>query len=70
MSLDTERQFLCPRLIDYLAIVGARYSNNPSRQNTSPHIQVSNDFSFHYYEVESGMSNNGKNICEDNKTGL
>lgn len=41
MSLDSEKQFLCPRLIDYLAIVGARHSNNPSRQNTSPHIQVS-----------------------------
>ncbi|KAJ8911141.1 hypothetical protein NQ315_004431 [Exocentrus adspersus] len=40
MSSDAERQFLCPRLIDYLAIVGARYSNNPSRQSTSPHIQA------------------------------
>ncbi|XP_050509889.1 MAP kinase-activating death domain protein isoform X3 [Diabrotica virgifera virgifera] len=40
MSLDGERQFLCPRLIDYLTIVGARYSNNPSRQNTSPHVQI------------------------------
>ncbi|XP_018576848.1 MAP kinase-activating death domain protein isoform X6 [Anoplophora glabripennis] len=40
MSLDAERQFLCPRLIDYLTIVGARHSNNPSRQNTSPHIQA------------------------------
>lgn len=43
MSLDTERQFICPRLIDYLTIVGARYSNNPSRQNTSPHVQVNID---------------------------
>ncbi|KAG5872380.1 hypothetical protein JTB14_013571 [Gonioctena quinquepunctata] len=41
MSMDAERQFLCPRLIDYLTIVGARFSNNSSpRQNTSPHIQV------------------------------
>lgn len=47
MSLDTERQFLCPRLIDYLAIVGARYSNNPSRQSTSPHVQVSKFYYFY-----------------------
>ncbi|CAH1174243.1 unnamed protein product [Phaedon cochleariae] len=40
MSMDAERQFLCPRLIDYLTIVGARYSNNPSRPNTTPHIQI------------------------------
>ncbi|KAJ8970537.1 hypothetical protein NQ314_001177 [Rhamnusium bicolor] len=40
MSLDAEKQFLCPRLIDYLTIVGARHSNNPSKQNTSPHIQA------------------------------
>ncbi|KAJ8942574.1 hypothetical protein NQ318_010382 [Aromia moschata] len=39
MSLDGEKQFLCPRLIDYLTIVGARHSNNFSKQNTSPHIQ-------------------------------
>ncbi|XP_044254409.1 MAP kinase-activating death domain protein isoform X3 [Tribolium madens] len=39
MSLDAERQFLCPRLIDYLAIVGARPSNN-ARQSTSPPIQA------------------------------
>ncbi|KAJ8976032.1 hypothetical protein NQ317_003573 [Molorchus minor] len=40
MSLDAEKQFLCPRLIDYLTIVGARYSNNFSKQNTNPHIQA------------------------------
>nr|XP_015834956.1 PREDICTED: MAP kinase-activating death domain protein isoform X4 [Tribolium castaneum] len=39
MSADAERQFLCPRLIDYLAIVGARPSNN-ARQSTSPPIQA------------------------------
>ncbi|CAG9858627.1 unnamed protein product [Phyllotreta striolata] len=40
MSVDAERQFLCPRLIDYLTIVGTRYSNIPSKQNTNPHIQI------------------------------
>ncbi|RZC37304.1 MAP kinase-activating death domain protein [Asbolus verrucosus] len=40
MSLDAERQFLCPRLIDYLTIVGARPSNNAARQSTSPPIQA------------------------------
>ncbi|XP_063927974.1 MAP kinase-activating death domain protein isoform X3 [Zophobas morio] len=39
MSSDAERQFLCPRLIDYLAIVGARPSNNV-RQSASPPIQA------------------------------
>ncbi|XP_074032253.1 LOW QUALITY PROTEIN: rab3 GDP-GTP exchange factor [Leptinotarsa decemlineata] len=40
MSLDAERQFLCPRLIDYLTIVGTRFSNNPSKQLTNPPIQA------------------------------
>nr|CAI5837230.1 unnamed protein product [Callosobruchus analis] len=42
MSLDTERQFLCPRLIDYLTIVGARLNAGTggiSRSNAGPHIQ-------------------------------
>lgn len=40
MSLDAERQFLCPRLIDYLTIVGARPSNNSGRQSASSSIQA------------------------------
>ncbi|XP_060532384.1 MAP kinase-activating death domain protein isoform X2 [Cylas formicarius] len=39
MSLDDERQFLCPRLIDYLTIVGARNTPITIKQNASPHIQ-------------------------------
>ncbi|XP_049825557.1 MAP kinase-activating death domain protein isoform X1 [Aethina tumida] len=43
MSLDNERQFLCPRLIDYLTIIGARGSSsagcNPNRQPSSSSIQ-------------------------------
>ncbi|KAK9738591.1 DENN (AEX-3) domain [Popillia japonica] len=39
MSLDTERQFLCPRLIDYLAIVGVRPTNN-MKPSTTPSIQA------------------------------
>ncbi|XP_030755937.1 MAP kinase-activating death domain protein isoform X4 [Sitophilus oryzae] len=39
MSTDDERQFLCPRLIDYLAIVGARNTPASIKQSASPHIQ-------------------------------
>lgn len=39
MSTDAERQFLCPRLIDYLAIVGAR-PHGSSRSNSNPPVQV------------------------------
>nr|CAH7754231.1 unnamed protein product [Callosobruchus chinensis] len=42
MSLDAERQFLCPRLIDYLTIVGARLNagtGGAARPNAGPHIQ-------------------------------
>ncbi|VEN60553.1 unnamed protein product [Callosobruchus maculatus] len=42
MSLDAERQFLCPRLIDYLTIVGARLNagtGGVARPNAGPHIQ-------------------------------
>jgi hypothetical protein len=39
--MDSERQFLCPRLIDYLTIVGARPSNNAgTRQSAGPPIQA------------------------------
>ncbi|XP_065159593.1 MAP kinase-activating death domain protein isoform X6 [Atheta coriaria] len=38
MSLDAERQFLCPRLIDYLVIVGVRPANSV-RPSTNPSIQ-------------------------------
>ncbi|KAH0807559.1 hypothetical protein GEV33_015230 [Tenebrio molitor] len=39
--MDAERQFLCPRLIDYLTIVGARPSNNAgTRQSAGPPIQA------------------------------
>ncbi|XP_071056798.1 MAP kinase-activating death domain protein isoform X2 [Onthophagus taurus] len=38
MSLDAERQFLCPRLIDYLAIVGVKPANS-CRPSTNPSIQ-------------------------------
>ncbi|XP_031340209.1 MAP kinase-activating death domain protein isoform X5 [Photinus pyralis] len=38
MSLQTECQYLCPRLIDYLAIVGARPYN--ARSSSNPPIQV------------------------------
>ncbi|GJQ84730.1 hypothetical protein Trydic_g21135 [Trypoxylus dichotomus] len=38
MSSDAERQFLCPRLIDYLAIVGVRPANN-MKPSTTPSIQ-------------------------------
>uniref|UniRef100_A0A6B2EDK4 MAP kinase-activating death domain protein n=1 Tax=Phlebotomus kandelakii TaxID=1109342 RepID=A0A6B2EDK4_9DIPT len=38
---DIQRQFLCPRLIDYLAIVGARVSAVPRAGNTSnPPVQI------------------------------
>uniref|UniRef100_A0A1B0GNL7 MAP kinase-activating death domain protein n=1 Tax=Phlebotomus papatasi TaxID=29031 RepID=A0A1B0GNL7_PHLPP len=38
---DIQRQFLCPRLIDYLAIVGARVSSVPRAGNTSnPPVQI------------------------------
>lgn len=43
MSLEAERQFLCPRLIDYLAIVGVRPTNN-MKPSTTPSIQVSIGF--------------------------
>lgn len=39
MSLDAERQFLCPRLIDYLAIVGVKPVNS-SKPSSNPSIQV------------------------------
>ncbi|XP_050299594.1 MAP kinase-activating death domain protein isoform X2 [Anthonomus grandis grandis] len=38
--MDAERQFLCPRLIDYLAIVGARHTPSSVKQSASPHIQA------------------------------
>ncbi|XP_017780292.1 PREDICTED: MAP kinase-activating death domain protein isoform X2 [Nicrophorus vespilloides] len=38
MSFESERQFLCPRLIDYLTIVGVRPSNS-ARPSTNPSIQ-------------------------------
>ncbi|XP_059619149.1 MAP kinase-activating death domain protein isoform X5 [Phlebotomus argentipes] len=38
---DIQRQFLCPRLIDYLAIVGARVSATPRAGNASnPPVQI------------------------------
>ncbi|XP_057656442.1 MAP kinase-activating death domain protein isoform X1 [Diorhabda carinulata] len=40
MFVDVERQLICPRLIDYLTIVGVRYSNSTSRQNTGAHVQI------------------------------
>ncbi|XP_066247260.1 MAP kinase-activating death domain protein isoform X3 [Euwallacea similis] len=40
MSVDAERQFLCPRLIDYLTIVGARHTPSSVKQSASPHIQA------------------------------
>ncbi|XP_076254391.1 rab3 GDP-GTP exchange factor isoform X5 [Rhynchophorus ferrugineus] len=39
MSMGTEKQFLCPRLIDYLAIVGTRNTPASIKQSASPHIQ-------------------------------
>ncbi|XP_048518295.1 MAP kinase-activating death domain protein isoform X6 [Dendroctonus ponderosae] len=38
--MDSERQFLCPRLIDYLTIVGAKHTPSSVKQNASPHIQA------------------------------
>ncbi|KAF5297273.1 hypothetical protein FQA39_LY12112 [Lamprigera yunnana] len=38
MSLDAEYQYLCPRLIDYLTIVGAKPYN--ARSSSNPPIQV------------------------------
>ncbi|KAH1027278.1 hypothetical protein HUJ05_000820 [Dendroctonus ponderosae] len=38
--MDSERQFLCPRLIDYLTIVGAKHTPSSVKQNASPHIQI------------------------------
>lgn len=40
---EQQRQSLCPRLIDYLAIVGARSHPAPPKSGpgTSPPIQVS-----------------------------
>ncbi|KAK9877674.1 hypothetical protein WA026_019345 [Henosepilachna vigintioctopunctata] len=35
MSYEADKQFLCPRLIDYLAIVGVRSSNNASKTSSS-----------------------------------
>ncbi|CAG9766594.1 unnamed protein product [Ceutorhynchus assimilis] len=41
MATDSERQFLCPRLIDYLTIVGARNTPSSVKQSaSSPHIQA------------------------------
>ncbi|CAH0560900.1 unnamed protein product [Brassicogethes aeneus] len=40
MCSEGERQFLCPRLIDYLTIVGARSAANVKGQASTSHIQA------------------------------
>ncbi|XP_044750082.1 MAP kinase-activating death domain protein isoform X3 [Coccinella septempunctata] len=40
MSFEADKQFLCPRLIDYLAIVGVRSSNNATKLSSSTSIQA------------------------------
>lgn len=37
---DVQKKFLCPRLVDYLAIVGARPSSPRSSSCASPAVQV------------------------------
>lgn len=46
---EQQRQSLCPRLIDYLAIVGSR-SNNFARQGggQNPPVQVIENLPFRY----------------------
>ncbi|XP_045480868.1 MAP kinase-activating death domain protein isoform X3 [Harmonia axyridis] len=39
MSFEADKQFLCPRLIDYLAIVGVKSSNNATKLSSSTSIQ-------------------------------
>lgn len=56
---EQQRQSLCPRLIDYLAIVGARSSilprpggsnNGGATSNTPPPVQV-RKIKFNYFSV-------------------
>lgn len=38
---DIQKKFLCPRLVDYLAIVGARPTSPKNANSASPAVQVS-----------------------------
>ncbi|KAG8265102.1 hypothetical protein J6590_102561 [Homalodisca vitripennis] len=38
---DIQKKFLCPRLVDYLAVVGARPSPQRTANNASPPVQYS-----------------------------
>ncbi|XP_024084924.1 MAP kinase-activating death domain protein isoform X2 [Cimex lectularius] len=38
--MDIQKKFLCPRLVDYLAIVGGRPSSPRNANNASPAVQV------------------------------